>query len=231
MSSDCPQATMRRLDPVQYGRLLGVDLQDRSCTAVHSIVRSQCPTLPGATAGANPVVCADLTRLYDRIGQQHHTRMVRVVDLPVAPPMRTELDRLALHAFCGGHWRVLTEAFVARWEHTAHTVDILGPIGDVIVVGPHVYRQIRDDHGEVVQVERTSDAALADSWRLVISLLYDRGEDPGGFCRRELSPVCLMPPASVVAVPSPRTGQGGGVAPVDRLHHHAGVVAVTGRTA
>jgi hypothetical protein len=189
MSADCPQSITRRiLTPAEFGHLLAFDLQDRSYTAVHSIVCRQCPILPS---------------------------------------MRAELDRLALHAACGGRLRVIPAPVVSRWERTTSVADVLGPVGDVIVVGPHVYLLSRGDDGVVSEVERIFDADLADRWRVVISALYDRAEDPGGFCQRAFPSFCSESPASAVMVPGPRTSQGGGV-PVNRVQHRVGVLAVPG---
>lgn len=226
MSADCLHTTIRRiLDPADFGHELAIDLQNRSYTAVHSIARSACPILPSATAGTDTatgqpstLVHADFTRLYQDVARHHHTRMVRVIDEQSVASMQPELARVALHAACGARMRVVPAALVSRWVQTARLSDVLGPVGDVIVVGPHVYRLRRGHDGTLVEIELVVDADFADAWRVVISTLYDRGEHPGGFYRRTFP----APRSTVPALPYPRASHDG-EEPGDRDRRHAGL--------
>ncbi|MGW0515758.1 DUF6879 family protein [Crossiella sp. NPDC003009] len=106
---------------------------------------------------------------------------VRVVESPLTPYLRWELEVLRLRAACGARIRVVGPEQVEPFERA-------GPLPEVFTVGTEVmYEAVYDQQGRLAGGRRFTDCDLVRRCQRLIQELYDTGEELAAFFDREVA--------------------------------------------
>ncbi|MDJ1131711.1 DUF6879 family protein [Streptomyces iconiensis] len=124
-----------------------------------------------------------------RTSERHrsHFFRVRVVEKPLTPYLRWELNSLRVRAELLGGIRVVSP------EHLA-TTESEEPLPEIVTLAGHTLYQILYDAGGILEgAVRVTDSAAVTRWEEFIGELYERGEELESYCAREVPDLTGLP--------------------------------------
>lgn len=111
---------------------------------------------------------------------------VRVVEFPIDPYLRWEMERFRIRVECGENIRIVGPDRVARYEAD-------GIVPELIFMGSlAMYEVLYDETGVLAGGRKFTDPELIAGCRAEVQALYAEGEDFRTFFEREITP--LPPP-------------------------------------